>query len=464
MITIDRNLQNLITGLESLKDKFRHDQPGQEDLKSAREIIIHRIEQEMDFKDVEELLNDSSGRLNLYWTSRDEPFRLIGFGQVHRLLANKAEEYPSLFSEMDSILSRSEARIKYFGGMRFDPAGPVSQEWKHFASAHFFIPQIEVIRENDSTKLALNYSSGQQAKKVLENLDDLISRLTPRAESKKDLKPKLINRLDVPDYERWNKNILAALDSMNRDDFQKIVLARKTILKFSERPDPAALLNQLIKNSENAFHFYFKFNNDIAFLGATPELLFGLWNQIVYSEAVAGTRPRGVSAKEDEFLARELQEDEKEIREHRWVSDQVFQSLNEICREVKSLEMESVIKLKNVQHLCSRYSGQIRNNATMLKIIEALHPTPAVGGHPREKTWQKIFQLERFDRGWYAGPVGWIGKDSAEMSVAIRSVLVNDREVNIYAGAGIVPGSDPEKEWNEIERKSLNFTNILIPS
>ncbi len=97
-------------------------------------------------------------------------------------------------------------------------------------------------------------------------------------------------------------------------------------------------------------------------------------------------------------------------------------------------------------------------------MIEALHPTPAVGGYPREKTWHEIHELEGFDRGWYAGPVGWIGEDSAEMSVAIRSALMNNREVNIYAGAGIVPGSDPEKEWNEIEKKSLNFTNLLIPS
>ena len=458
------NLQNVITGLEILKEKFRQNYRSKAEAESIQKISIYRIEQEIDFEDIEELLNDLSGLLNLYWSSRDKPFRLIGFGQVHRLSSYRGEDYPSILSEMETILSRSDPGIKYFGGMRFDPSEPVSQEWEHFDCAYFFIPQIEVIRENDSTKLALNYFSGQQAKKVLGNLDDLISRVTPRAESKKDLKPKLINRLDVPDYEHWNKNILAALDSMNRDEFQKIVLARKTILKFSEKPNPVSLLNQLIKNSDNAFHFYFKFNNDIAFLGATPELLFKLQDRIINSEAVAGTRPRGASVKEDELLARELQEDDKEIREHRWVSDQVFQSLNEICREVNILEKESVIKLKNVQHLCSRYSGQIRNNTTMFKIIEALHPTPAVGGYPREKTWHEIHELEGFDRGWYAGPVGWIGEDSAEMSVAIRSALMNNREINIYAGAGIVPGSDPEKEWNEIEKKSLNFTNLLIPS
>jgi menaquinone-specific isochorismate synthase len=457
------NLQNVITGLEILKDKFRQSYRSKAEVKSIRKVIIHRLEQEIDFEDIEELLNDLSGLLNLYWSSRDKPFRLIGFGQVHRLSTYRGEDYPSILSEMETILSRSDPGIKYFGGMRFDPTGPVSQEWEHFDCAYFFIPQIEVIRENDSTKLALNYFSGQQAKKVLENLDDLISRVTPRAESKKDLKPKLINRLDVPDYEQWNKNILAALDSMNRDEFQKIVLARKTILKFSGKPNPVSLLNQLIKNSDNAFHFYFKFNNDSAFLGATPELLFRSQDQTINSEAVAGTRPRGASVKEDELLARELQEDDKEIREHRWVSDQVFQSLNEICREVNILEKESVIKLKNVQHLCSRYSGTVKIMTSVYKMIEALHPTPAVGGYPREKTWHEIHELEGFDRGWYAGPVGWIGEDSAEMSVAIRSALINNREVNIYAGAGIVPGSDPEKEWNEIEKKSLNFTNILIP-
>ncbi|MEJ2536730.1 MAG: hypothetical protein P8048_06715, partial [Calditrichia bacterium] len=160
------NLQNVITGLEILKEKFRQSYRSKAEVKSIRKIIIHRLEQEIDFEDIEELLNDLSGLLNLYWSSRDKPFRLIGFGQVHRLSAYRGEDYPSILSEMETILSRSDPGIKYFGGMRFDPAGPPGQEWKHFSCANFFIPRVEVIRENDSTRLVLNFAPGQRVEEI----------------------------------------------------------------------------------------------------------------------------------------------------------------------------------------------------------------------------------------------------------------------------------------------------------
>ena len=464
MRTTVNMLESLQDNLEILKSKLPNNYISQKKLKSSRNRVIIRIERKIDFPDMEELLDKTSGQVSLFWSSRNKQFEIIGLDRVYQFMCSDTRESFGLFSQIGKTISLSDQGIKCFGGIRFDAAVPVSKEWNSFAGCYFFIPQVEVVKEPGSSKLVLNLSRDQDIDEVIVKINNIISCLSRVSAGHNSSISKPLSRMEIPGKEQWESYINKALELIKRDQFQKIVLARKTNLRFTEKPDSAKLLTQLIKNSDNAFHFYLKFGDDVAFLGATPELLFGLQNQTIFSEAIAGTRSRGNTEMEDGLLAEEMLGDEKEIREHRWVSEQVHQSLSEICKQVNVLEKESVIKLKNVQHLCSRFSGLLKKNISIFKVIEALHPTSAVGGYPKNNTWHKIYELEGFDRGWYAGPVGWIGKDAVEIAVAIRSALVHGREINLYAGSGIVRGSDPEKEWQEIEKKILNFTQILIPS
>jgi menaquinone-specific isochorismate synthase len=464
MRTTASKLESLQDNLEILKGELRDNYVSQKKLKSSGNRVIIRIERKIDLPDMEELLDKTSEQISLFWSSRDKPFEIIGLDRAHHFTCNDIRQSSGLFSRISKTLSLSDPGIKCFGGIRFDAAVPVSKEWNSFAGCYFFIPQVEVVKEPGSSKLVLNFLQDQDIDEVVTKIENIISYLSRVSAGHNNSVSKPVSRMEIPGKERWESYINEALELIKRNQFQKIVLARKTNLRFIEKPDSVKLLIQLIKNSDNAFHFYLKFGEDVAFLGATPELLFGLQNQIISSEAIAGTRSRGNTEIEDGLLAEEMLSDEKEIREHRWVSEQVYQSLSEICKQVNVLEKESVIKLKNLQHLCSRFSGLLKKNISISKMIEALHPTSAVGGYPKNNTWHKIYELEGFDRGWYAGPVGWIGKNAAEIAVAIRSALVHDREINLYAGSGIVRGSDPEKEWQEIEKKILNFTQILMPS
>jgi menaquinone-specific isochorismate synthase len=131
-----------------------------------------------------------------------------------------------------------------------------------------------------------------------------------------------------------------------------------------------------------------------------------------------------------------------------------------LCDRVDADESPELLLLERKQHLISRLGGTLRAGITDTDILRALHPTPAVGGSPRDNALRELPRLEPFSRGWYAAPVGTFGQDSAEFAVAIRSGLVHGRDVNVYSGAGIVEGSDPEREWEEIENKISDFVKV----
>jgi menaquinone-specific isochorismate synthase len=184
-------------------------------------------------------------------------------------------------------------------------------------------------------------------------------------------------------------------------------------------------------------------------------------NGTIYSEAIAGTRPRGKNEFEDCVLERELLDSDKERREHAFVIESIQESLNSLCKEVIASKEISVIKLRRLQHLYSKFHGKLKDNISDADILSALHPTPAVGGVPGKEALEQIQTMEPFHRGWYAAPIGWIGYNSAEFAVAIRSGLVNGKSLALYSGGGIVEGSDVNSEWHEIENKIGNFLKAL---
>jgi len=195
-------------------------------------------------------------------------------------------------------------------------------------------------------------------------------------------------------------------------------------------------------------------------MGASPERLYRRTGRAIETEALAGTRPRGEGAA-DEALRAELLADDKERREHRIVVDGIREALAGLCVNVREDPTISVLQLRNCQHLFETVEGVLANGVTDGDVLRALHPTPAVGGTPTVDAVRWIAALEPFDRGWYAGPVGWIGRDSAEFAAAIRCGLACGDSLRVYSGAGIVAGSTPEREWAEIENKMSNFLEAL---
>ena len=225
--------------------------------------------------------------------------------------------------------------------------------------------------------------------------------------------------------------------------------------------DPTLVLEGLKAATPGCFHFYAEPEDGVAFLGASPERLFRRDGSSVVSEAVAGTRPRGVSSADDKGLGEDLLHSVKDRSEHSYVRTGIGEALAPLCEELDLEEGVSEMKLARGRHLKSRIRGVLREGVTDADLIGALHPTPAVCGYPRDEALQEIRALEPFDRGWYAGPIGWIGADASEFAVGLRSGLVRGRTLALFSGAGIVAGSVPHEEWAEIEQKIGDFTGMF---
>lgn len=198
-------------------------------------------------------------------------------------------------------------------------------------------------------------------------------------------------------------------------------------------------------------------------MGATPELLFCRDNGSIKCEAIAGTRRRGDSESEDQQLGDELLQSGKDRNEQAFVSRSIHDALKPyltVSIESNSGSVE-LLKLKRVQHLISRFRFNLKKNVSIYDLIKALHPTAAVGGYPKDAVLDRIYELEQFDRGWYASPVGWISKGASEFAVALRCGLVQKNMLSLYSGAGIVSGSQPNEEWAEIENKIAGFMKVI---
>ena len=267
-----------------------------------------------------------------------------------------------------------------------------------------------------------------------------------------------------PEYENWCDNVNHALSEIQSGILKKIVLARKTEYQLQEAYDPLKFLLRLRDRAPNAYQYCFQFDKDQAWMGISPERLYRRQSRKIETEAVASTRPRGTNSEEDKNLALELLQSQKEVREHDLVLERIESVLNQLCDKITRKSYREILKLRQVQHLQSRIEGHLNPDHGESTLINSIHPTPAVCGIPEEKARLNIEQLENFDRGWYAGPIGWISKNGAEFAVGIRSAQINHKTLRIYTGAGIVQGSDPDSEWNEIDAKLRNWESILEPA
>ena len=426
---------------------------------------IHRIEIPVEPVDLISWLHHQDFEEKIYWSNRNRTFEMCGVGSACLISGNEAVDYPCLFDRIDALLKSSDQNVRCFGGLVFDQSQQPDEAWQHFSKYRFAVPKFEIVRNENWYMLALNFEidDSRALQEQTGSLRNDILRLRPPKPLVLKTTPKVLSREDLPNLDSWLNNVKTALRLFDENELQKIVLARKSILRFGREMDPTQLLHLLAVNNFKAFHFYFQLRRNYAFLGITPELLYKRNGDEIFSEAIAGTRPRGGSDAEDNAFGDDLLNSDKDLREHRWVSDMVNDSLKPLCTTIDVLEKEILLKLSHVQHLYTQYRGVLDNNTSDGEILSIFHPTPAVGGIPRQKSMAKIAEMEPFYRGWYAGPVGWMSKESAEFVVAIRSALAIGQTLSLFAGSGIVKGSLPEKEWEETENKILNFTRLFSP-
>ena len=252
----------------------------------------------------------------------------------------------------------------------------------------------------------------------------------------------------------YQRAVATALQEIERGAYQKIVLARARQLTTAVAFHPLGVLNHLRQRYPECYAFSVANGRGQSFIGASPERLVRVAGGRMHTEALAGSAPRGLSASEDATLARGLFNSEKDQREHRLVLEAIARRVADLGIKLEHAAQPRLLALANVQHLHTPVSADLPAGVHILDLLARLHPTPAVGGVPREAALQTIPQLESFARGLYAGPIGWVDhRGGGEFFVGLRSALIDGHTATAYAGAGIVAGSTPENEMAETELK-----------
>ncbi|WP_372366456.1 isochorismate synthase MenF [Candidatus Uabimicrobium sp. HlEnr_7] len=415
-----------------------------------------RLEVEIEDIDVVSWLRIQNYDEKIYWENRDKTFVIAGVGAARIFKSD-------CFDDFDKHLNLLPNGMRFYGGMRFDNSSTCDALWRSFANITFFIPQFEICRREDKVFFVTNIllKKGTTNSELFEIIVNELERVEFFLSPTYDFEGLYNERVNSPSFDEWKEQFEDVQKQFCANEIEKIVLARRSTFVFSSCVDGFCLLQHFVNTQENTYNFYIQWEKDCAFVGATPERLYQRFHNRIYSEAVAGTRIRGKTLEEDSELGKDLLSSSKDVKEHRLVVENIQRVFNDICKKYINVESPRLLKLKNLQHLYTSFEGILKKDIRDSDVLSLLHPTAAVCGLPKEKNIDLIAKLESFDRGWFAGPIGWLGKDSAEFAVAIRSCLVQNNILHLFAGAGIVESSSVEKEWNEIEDKMRNFDCIF---
>ena len=428
-------------------------------LRNQKESLpVLRVQIPIEHWNILNWLSRQSAAPKIYWSARDGTFETGGAGAADMIQGTRSVDYKAVLGAMKKNLSAEFPHLRYYGGFCFDENN-MDKEWEAFGAYRYWLPRFEMVHSNGETYFACNLTAKDLNNiPSIENEFDGLDFLKGN-DSELHLLPK--SRQDFPAYPLWAQVADHVIRSFESGLLEKVVLARKTLFHFARPLSAVDVMARVKVMSPDCFHFCFQTESGAAFLGASPERLYRRQGEALSTEAIAGTRPRGKTAADDENYRQELLNSAKDKSEHRFVVDTLRDNLLCLCREFETDPSAAILKLKDGQHLISRFEGTLKSEISDDEILATLHPTPAVAGCPTEEALKTIRQLEPFKRGWYAAPVGWVGAVDSEFAVAIRSGLIQNDQLALYSGAGLVKGSVPEAEWDEIENKMSGFMKVF---
>lgn len=358
------------------------------------------------------------------------------------------------------------AMPRFFGNFTFFDQEPNSC----FAPATIFLPQWQIIRSPEQCALVANFlvdfqaNSEQLANKVWQQFQT-VSRLQHDCLVFTNGLPHSLQPGEIDQWEthQFRSSVVAALKSIQNQQIHKLVLAHAVDVRSPLPFQWAHSLHNLRQRHPDCTVFSVGNGRGQSFIGASPERILSIQNHQLVTDALAGSSPRGRSAVEDAELAQRLMNSDKERREHQVVVDFIAQRLVDLGLQPTFTNNPSILPLSNIQHLHTPIHAAVLSHIHPFEILASLHPTPAVAGMPREIACQQIRQYENFGRSLYAAPLGWLdAQGNAEFIVGIRSALLDGNCARLYAGAGIVQGSDPDRELAEIKLKFQTLLQALV--
>lgn len=337
-----------------------------------------------------------------------------------------------------------------------------------FPSATVFLPRWQIVRQRDRSVVTANLTV--HAKSNLETLTETVwqhlQKIRLASYGLFNLPNSLrdrFNKRQILSSNNFKAAVTSALTSIEQHQFHKLVLAH-TVDVVSQLPlQWAHSLHNLRQRHPDCYVFSTSSGQGQSFIGASPERLLSIHNHRLITDALAGSAPRGNSMTEDASFANRLLSSPKERHEHQVVVDFITQRLVQFGLTPQFATSPSLLQLSNIQHLHTPIQAILPNSIHPLEILAELHPTPAVAGIPRDIACEQIQQYETFERSLYAAPLGWVdAQGNAEFIVGIRSALIDRYHARLYAGAGIVAGSDPERELAEVKLKLQTLMQALV--
>lgn len=424
-----------------------------------------------------DFLHHAQGQERFFWEDVRDHITFAGFGAAANLMAWGNGRYQSIQQQAsalftDAILLNNVpdlAKPRLFGGFAFRDDFLPDNTWAAFHPAHFILPHYQFVQIRGEAWLTINAliplsdepeHSLPILREALETRRDVLKEMGEWRLKSGDSSILNLHSLTYPmPKTEWSRIINQARHDIATTELKKVVLARVCEAKFEQHIDIEAALAFLNEQYADCYRFVFEPRPFHTFFGATPELLAKVEGTKLTTMSLAGSIGRSADPLEDAELGQELLESAKDRHEHELVVMSILSRLAPLTSKLEISPQPGVYKLSNIQHLFTPIRATLNSADGILPLVEVLHPTPALGGSPRDLAMDFISRAEPVPRGWYAAPVGWIDyKLDGAFAVAIRSAVAQERRAWLYAGAGIVAASEPQKEWAET---GLKFKPIL---
>ena len=408
------------------------------------------------------------------WEQPDRGFALAGLGVAREAASRGVGRFADVAEEClrtgrDAIVEEPRrlpagAGAVWLGGFAFDRAGGASSTWSSLSPGSMVLPELSLCRSGEETFLTLNaiVSPGEDHAGRGAALEARLSGLRedplPLFDPSLTARPEIRSARPPRDFER---SVAAATERIGAGEMSKVVLAREVVVEGASAHEPAALFGAMREQFSSCFCFCCG-TPQAAFVGASPELLVRRSGASVSTVALAGSTRRSSDPAVDDHLGEQLLHSDKDRREQQIVAKRIVRTLRPHAVWVEAAAEPEIVKVANIQHLATPVLAQLAESHSAVALAGLMHPTPAVGGEPWPQAAAAIAELEQMDRGWYAGPVGWMdATEDGEFCVALRSALLRDREAHLYAGVGVVAGSDPADELAETEVKLQALLPLL---
>lgn len=337
-----------------------------------------------------------------------------------------------------------------------------------FPPATIFLPRWQITRQNNSYILVANtvINIDINIKLIADEMWSKINKISS-GKYKSLIIPNnssvYLNKINMNNPRQFETSVKSVLELIKSKYFSKIVLSHAIDVFSKTEFNLINSLDNLRLIYPGCYIFSTSNGKGQNFIGASPERLITIHNHHLVTDALAGSAPRGKTVSEDANLANGLLCSEKDLREHRAVIDFIIERLSNLGIKPHTSSQPHLLQLSNIQHLWTPIKAQVSAEIHLLNILAELHPTPAVAGVPRDIALEQIRRYETFDRSLYAAPLGWVDhQGNGEFAVGIRSAFIDGNRARLYAGAGIVSGSEPDKELAEIKLKLQALLNALV--